>query len=388
MGASMWWWLLWACAPGSSSEASAIAARAPGWTILVWMDGDNNLESLVPGDLNELERAVGDDVRVLVQADRIPGYSRADGNWTGTRRYEIVADDSDAVVSPVVEDLGEVDMGSADALADFLLWGEARQPSEQVALVLWNHGGGFWIASDDTSGSHISLVGELESALMPLVTARGAPLDLVAFDACNMGQWETAVALRNTAQVAVASQAWVNGGGYAYDIAFPSAGGGADARQMGDALARSAAVDNDELTHAAVDVAATAALTDAVDGLATTFLEDPDRLAIWSAARDDTQGLDRVWEDWWLDLGGFADAVAARSADDAPLAAAAAAVRQTLDASVVSNYTRPTLSFASGLTIFADTSLDRAVDHYAAGPWAETAWDELVAAAAATEASR
>jgi hypothetical protein len=204
----MLWWLLWACAPGSTSEVAAPASRAPGWTVLVWMDGDNNLESLVPGDLNELERAVGDDVRVLVQADRIPGYSRADGNWTGTRRYEMVADDTDAVVSPVVADLGEVDMGSADALADFLAWGEAYQPSERVALVLWNHGGGFWIASDDTSGSHISLVGELESALMPLVETRGAPLDVVAFDACNMGQWETAVALRNTAQVAVASQAW------------------------------------------------------------------------------------------------------------------------------------------------------------------------------------
>ena len=384
----MWWWLLWACAPGSTSEVAAPASRAPGWTVLVWMDGDNNLESLVPGDLNELERAVGDDVRVLVQADRIPGYSRADGNWTGTRRYEMVADDTDAVVSPVVADLGEVDMGSADALADFLAWGEAYQPSERVALVLWNHGGGFWIASDDTSGTHISLDGELESALMPLVETRGAPLDVVAFDACNMGQWETAVALRNTAQVAVASQAWVNGGGYAYDIAFPAAGGAADAWEMGDALARSAAVDNDELTHAAVDVAATAALTDAVDALATAFLDDPARLAIWSAARDDTQGLDRVWEDWWLDLGGFVDAVADRAADDPPLATAAGAVRTALDASVVANYTRPTLSFASGLTIFADTSLDRAVDHYADGPWAETAWDEVVAAAAADEASR
>ena len=36
------------------------------------------------------------------------------------------------------------------------------------------------------------------------------------------------------------------------------------------------------------------------------------------------------------------------------------------------------IDFASGLTIYADTRLDRYTSHYATGPWAEGSWDDLV----------
>jgi hypothetical protein len=49
---------------------------------------------------------------------------------------------------------------------------------------------------------------------------------------------------------------------------------------------------------------------------------------------------------------------------------------------VIANYARDPVAFASGLTIFADTSEGSWVDHYADGPWASTRWDELFAAAA------
>ena len=133
------------------------------WTVLVFMNGDNNLEGYVTHDLNELEAGgEGGGVRVLVQADRSPGYDDSDGDWTGTRRYEIVGDDDLAQVTSPFEDLGELDMGDPAVLADFLAWGLATAPADHVLLALWDHGDGWTaapatappppaISSDDTS---------------------------------------------------------------------------------------------------------------------------------------------------------------------------------------------------------------------------------------------
>ncbi|MBK9645755.1 MAG: hypothetical protein IPO67_11500 [Deltaproteobacteria bacterium] len=86
-----------ACAPAPEPEGEpdliAPVEDDPGaaWTILVYMDGDNDLESYVMHDLNELEASMlSPDVRVLVLADRAEGYVTEDGDWTTTRRYEIL----------------------------------------------------------------------------------------------------------------------------------------------------------------------------------------------------------------------------------------------------------------------------------------------------------
>jgi len=74
------------------------------WTVMVYLDADNNLESAGINDINEME-IVGssDDVNVVVQVDRIPysvlaannqGYADdvSNGDWTNTRRYYIIQD--------------------------------------------------------------------------------------------------------------------------------------------------------------------------------------------------------------------------------------------------------------------------------------------------------
>jgi hypothetical protein len=38
------------------------------------------------------------------------------------------------------------------------------------------------------------------------------------------------------------------------------------------------------------------------------------------------------------------------------------------------------VGFASGLTVFSDTSSQVWLDHYGVGPWADTRWDEVLAA--------
>lgn len=366
----------------ASDPADPVAATTPpalGWTIAVWMDGDNNLEPLLADDLDELERGAGPGVAIVAQVDRIPGYAPTGGD--GAIRIEIAPDQSDALASPVVADLGEVDMGSGEALSEFLDWADAAYPAEHLAVVFWNHGGGFWIASDDTSGSVIRIDnGELARGLASTVARRG-PVDLVAFDACNMGEWEVADALVGSARAMAASQAWVGDGGYAYDVAFTGLDASTDGVGLGDRMAQSAGITNDELTHAVVDLDAVPALTAAVDGLAGAYLADPvGGVDAFVDARDAAFGLDRKWDEFWLDLGSLADLASVSDAPD--IAAAGLEVRARLDDAVVAHYGRDVVSFASGLTVFTDTRSPDWLDRYARGPWASTRWDEVLRATA------
>lgn len=55
------------------------------WTLMVYMDGDNNLEKAVISDI-ERELALqgsNEHVNVVVLADRIDGYDKKAGDWIG-----------------------------------------------------------------------------------------------------------------------------------------------------------------------------------------------------------------------------------------------------------------------------------------------------------------
>ena len=60
------------------------------WTYMVYLDGDNNLESAAVDDFLEMS-SVGStsQVAVVAQMDRIAGYTTAYDNWTDTRRFYI-----------------------------------------------------------------------------------------------------------------------------------------------------------------------------------------------------------------------------------------------------------------------------------------------------------
>ena len=73
------------------------------WTVMVYLDGDNNLEPAAIDDLNEME-AVGstNKVNVVVQFDRHAAYDNTNGNWTTCKRYYVTKDANgyDGVIDP------------------------------------------------------------------------------------------------------------------------------------------------------------------------------------------------------------------------------------------------------------------------------------------------
>ncbi|MBU7047183.1 MAG: hypothetical protein HXS54_12190 [Theionarchaea archaeon] len=188
----------------------------PYWTVMVYMDGDNNLESAALDDLNELESAGSTtDVNIVVQIDRIPGYSAADGDWTTTRRYYVTTDPggyNSTIVSTMISDLGELNMGNPTTLIDFVNWAQTNYPADYYLLVLWDHGDGWktrsaqifqkgpltkvekrepvkGICYDDTNSDYLTTP-DIDTALSTITGGGTTPIDVIGFDACLMGMLE------------------------------------------------------------------------------------------------------------------------------------------------------------------------------------------------------
>jgi len=207
------------------------------WTVMIYLDADNNLESAGIDDINEME-IVGSttEVNIVVQLDRIPysvlasnneGYADdiSNSNWTTTRRYYITQDfDLVQINSQLKSDLGELNMGDPQTLVDFANWAVTNYPAKKYLLVIWNHGGGFRslsltkdIAWDDTSGGDKITMPELEYALSTINTQIGKKIDIVGMDACFMAMTEVAYQIKDYADILVTSEESEPFDGWPYD---------------------------------------------------------------------------------------------------------------------------------------------------------------------------
>lgn len=207
------------------------------WTVMVYLDADNNLESVGIDDINEMEM-VGStsEVNIVVQVDRVPysvlassnqGYAddTSNGNWTTTRRYYVTQDFNPVLINSTLKiDLGELNMGDPQILADFANWAANNYPAKKYLLVIWNHGGGFRslnlakdIAWDDTNGGDKITMPELEDALSIISAQIGKNIDLVGMDACLMAMTEVAYQIKDYADILVTSEESEPEGGWPYD---------------------------------------------------------------------------------------------------------------------------------------------------------------------------
>ncbi len=179
------------------------------WTIMVYLDSDNNLEPAAVMDIDEMELAGSDDnVMIVIQWDRAEGYDESNGDWTGTKRFLIKKDSQESIVaSQEIMDLGEVDMANPESLAGFIKWGMENYPAERYALFLWDHGGGWTSHSqDEDNGTEANLLVTKEAFELAELGEGKRKLDLLMFDQCLMGQIDVAYAIAPYAKVLVASE--------------------------------------------------------------------------------------------------------------------------------------------------------------------------------------
>lgn len=197
------------------------------WTVMVYMDGDNNLEQYAVDDLNEME-AVGstEKVNIVVQFDRHPGYDNTNGDWTNTKRYYVTKDINgyDSVItSSEITNMGEVNMGDPNELTSFVNWAKTNYPADHYLLVLWDHGSGWkgipqplrGVCTDETDGDELSIK-EVAAALKSVTCSGDCPLDIVGFDACFMGMVEVDYEILPFAHYRVGSEEYEPGDGWDY----------------------------------------------------------------------------------------------------------------------------------------------------------------------------
>lgn len=200
-------------------------AATKDWTVMVFINGDNNLSEAGAEDINEMEKAGSTSrVNIIVQYDSQRSWYNPDAG--STKRYYIEKDsDSSTINSPVLADMGEVNMGDYNVLFEFVKWGMTNYPAEHYALVIWNHGSGWdkevrlphkGISYDDTDGDHITTP-ELGTAMAKIKAFRGKNLDIMGMDACLMQMLEVAYEVRDSVDIVVASEETEPWDGWPYD---------------------------------------------------------------------------------------------------------------------------------------------------------------------------
>ena len=254
--------------PTAPSSGETDARSVKDWTIMVFMNGKNNLSSYAVKDMNEME-VFGPtaNINIVTEIGRatIPSYPSYPGayepyytnnggtaphpgwpssqnphlptmykvpagdtksaNWEGVRRYEIVKDaDTYELGSTLIETLSNADMGDYNHLVDFVLWAKGRYPAKRYMLIVWNHGDGWRTKSRGTTPSTkgISYDDETHNGIttvqLGLALKKMGGVDIYASDACLMQMSEVIYELKDSAPVIVGSEETEPGDGWAYDL--------------------------------------------------------------------------------------------------------------------------------------------------------------------------
>ncbi len=198
-----------------TASFSVTVTPSDAWTVLVYLDGDNDLEEYAFIDLNSMETVLpSPDVHILVFVDF---WSTLIAPYSGARCYEVTYDTNLNTINSI--ELShplplEPNMGDWQTLRDFIVFGQSYAPAENYLLVLWDHGSGYEsVCVDETSADYLSM-GEVHTALNdPQVQY----LDIVAFDACMMGQLEVAYELRDVTDYLVFSEEGIPVKGFPYE---------------------------------------------------------------------------------------------------------------------------------------------------------------------------
>ncbi len=198
------------------------SAESAEWTVLVYLDGDNNLDPDSVTDVAEM-MTVGstEKVNVLVLWDRYsePAYL-----------YRVLPGEMELLDGLTVNGIPvngqEVSMADWHVLEAFVDYGKANYPADRFMLDLWDHGNAFGYACWDdhadpewaTPARAISL-SEVGQAL-----EGSGVMDILTYDGCTIGMAEIAYELslitaETNVQIGylVASEEYIPYNGYAYN---------------------------------------------------------------------------------------------------------------------------------------------------------------------------
>jgi subtilisin family serine protease len=386
---------------------AAIAASASSyevdWLFMVYLDADNNLESAGIDDLNEMEVAGSTDrVKIVVQMDRaVRDYDddTSNGNWTGAKRFYVTRDTDAAIInSPVIADLGEVNMGAPATLQSFIEWAIANYPAQHYALVLWNHGSGWReraatdaiksICIDDQANDELTMT-ELRSALTEANATTGKVLDIIGFDACLMQMVEVAYqvmgsASRPLADIAVGSEETEPGDGWDYAATLTALT--TDPAMTPAQLATQMVNDYISSYSPSLGITQSAVRLDLVDELATAIDSFAQAMTSatgdWTAISTARSQAQEYYYDYYIDLYHFAQLVNQNTSISQAVRDAASSVMTAVNNAVIAEGHTASVGDSHGLSIYYPETVGDYFSDYETSVLltTDTQWDEFLSA--------
>jgi hypothetical protein len=202
-------------------ETGAAPPRGPKWTVMVFMgaesiEGNEPLDQAADDDLDEIESVGGSEtLEIFVQVHRTGGVIKRH-HFTTDKRI-------------VTTDVQPVERGRA--LIDFIaevIEKKDHQPGDHSILVLWGHAYDFAFGRFRTRSGvvdaidFIELAGMLDQLQERYRTLYGEwdtrpPLDIIAFDACDVATVEMACQLKRFAKFMLGSEIGIPMPGWPYD---------------------------------------------------------------------------------------------------------------------------------------------------------------------------
>lgn len=216
--------LLWAAlqfGPRTHAQQEPAGPTQAEWTILLYMDADNDLELDQMDDLKEMVAAGSTkDVNIVVLADRNPkgdGEKYFNGpianlaNWTSAKLLYV-----EKGKLRELADWGEADMGDPATLKKFLETGSSMYPAKHYAVIMEDHGTGWpGACADESNGDNMLTTQEIGTVLTDASKTTGK-FELIGFDACLMANLEVAKAVAPAGHFMIASEELEPGSGWSY----------------------------------------------------------------------------------------------------------------------------------------------------------------------------
>jgi len=378
------------CSPGYMDDPAApggaciLDPNANEWSLFVYLNGDNNLESDAFDDLQEMTAAGStSDVHIVVLLDT------DSANGGRARKLYVTQGGYDEL-----EDMGEIDMGDWETLADFGVWAVENYPARHYGLILWDHGDGWKgeaatsaltkaFSNDDhgtSDGISISN-GDYARALQAISGATGDKLDFVGFDACLMGMWEVAEATAPYSHSFIASEELIPAWGWNYDeflvpfVDSPET----TATELGISIVDTYHDDDsDNSTLAVTNLDTLPELRVAMSAFADALRSDPSQYNKVETVRASTQDFNYGE---YRDLWDFANRVATIGGASPELVAASQALRTQLDISIVYSRAQNDYPGAHGLSVYLPARGSHMDPDYvgAGAVWSQsTTWDDFL----------
>ncbi len=365
-------------------EKGLVSKDLKEWTVMVFINGKNNLEPYALKDMNEMEQIGSTNkVNVVTETGLVSGYG--DMPWTGTARFLIKKDaDTNTITSPILANLGKVDMGDYNSVVDFVNWAKATYPAKHYMLVIWNHGSGWdksapasvtrGISYDEETGHNIN------TPQMGTILKNVGGVDVYGSDACLMQMAEVTYELKDGVTYIVGSEETEPGDGYTYnDLLGPLADNPAMTPEQLGTLAANAYADhyqaaNEGSTQSLLKTSALPQFLTLMNNFASAMMKANEKAAVKTAISGAQSFAVSDNHDIWH----FASLMA-KSTKNAAVKSAAAALQSYISGSLIL-VNRPTTSAydnAHGIAAYMPSYGFNG--DYNSLAWAQASqWDEFI----------